>query len=118
MTDLDLSNPTELTPGRETTPSQSRAEIDRLVEAIAGPRFLRSPAHQEEFRERQLKLCQYTKMLPFTLMDSQARAYRAERWCFRGSIDNWIPLPASGALAEVVGTYAKHLDRESFFELM
>jgi hypothetical protein len=56
-------------------------------------------------------------MLRFTLIDSQTRSYRAERWCFRGSIDNWMPLSGCGTLADLVGTCAKHLDSESFFEL-
>ena len=65
-----------------------------------------------------MRRCQYMKMLRFELVNPDKRVYRAERWCFRGSIDDWWMLPGSGSLAKVVEQYAKHLDRESFFELM
>ncbi len=58
------------------------------------------------------------KMLRFKLVNPDTREYGAERWCFRGSIDDWIMLGGYGSLAKVVEQYAKHLDRESFFELM
>jgi hypothetical protein len=32
----------------------------------------------------------YSKMLRFTLTDRKTRRFSLERWCFSGSIDNWI----------------------------
>jgi hypothetical protein len=54
----------------------------------------------------------------FELADPDERTYRVERWCFRESIDNWIPLHHAGPLDEVVAKSANHLDQESFYELM
>ena len=59
----------------------------------------------------------YAKLLRFTLVDPDDRLFDAERWCFRGSIDNWIPLLESGPLGPLVANYARHLGKESFFEL-
>ena len=100
------------------TPSASREETDRLIDLLGGPGFGNGSARAEAFRESHIRRSQYMKMLRFELVNPDKRQYRAERWCFRGSIDNWIMLPGSGPLTNVVEQYAKHLDRESFFELM
>jgi hypothetical protein len=100
------------------TPSVSRAETDRLFDLVMRPGFGMGSAMADEFREERMRRCQYMKMLRFELVNPDKRLYRAERWCFRGSIDDWWMLPGSGSLAKVVEQYAKHLDRESFFELM
>jgi hypothetical protein len=100
------------------TPSLSRAEADDLSKLVFGPiPGLRIPI-PAGYRERRIKSSLYVKMLRFELVDPDTRAYRAERWCFRGSIDDWILLPASGPLSELVEKYAKHLDQESFYDLM
>lgn len=44
----------------------------------------------------------YQKMLRFTLVDEDARLFAAERWCFFGSIDDWVPLSGGGDLARLV----------------
>jgi hypothetical protein len=100
------------------TPSVSRADADRLFDLLAGPRLGMGSARADAFREEHMRRSQYMKMLRFELVNPEKRVYRAERWCFRGSIDDWWTLPGSGSLAKVVEQYARHLDRESFFELM
>jgi hypothetical protein len=100
------------------TPSVSRADADRLFDDMMGPGFGKESARADAFREKQMRRSQYMKMLRFELVNPDKREYRAERWCFRGSIDDWWELPGYGSLAKVVEQYAKHLDRESFFELM
>ena len=63
----------------------------------------------------------YQKVLRFTLINTEDRTFKAQRWCFRGSIDDWIDLWMSGglgSLSELVDRYCRHVGRESFFELM
>jgi hypothetical protein len=60
----------------------------------------------------------YQKVLRFTLIDEDRRSFAAERWCFLGSIDDWIPLSGGGDLSQLVKRYAPHIGKESFFELM
>lgn len=60
----------------------------------------------------------YHQMLRFTLTDEKPRRFFVERWCFRGSIDDWFPLLGGGELSEVVKKCCRHLGRESFYELM
>ncbi len=61
---------------------------------------------------------QYSPMLQFILEDAQRRTFVAQRYCFRGSIDDWIDIGAPGKLATLVKKYVKHLGKESYFDLM
>jgi hypothetical protein len=40
-----------------------------------------------------------------------------DRWCFLGGIDDWFPVGQTGKLADVVRKCAKHLGKDSFFEM-
>ena len=73
------------------------------------------------FREWPERYLSYTKVMRFTLIDEAERTFRAQRWCFRGSIDRWIDLWLSGGggtLTGLVKKFCPHIGRESFFELM
>jgi hypothetical protein len=59
----------------------------------------------------------FHQMLRFTLTDEKTRQFAVDRWCFRGSIDDWFPL-GGGELPKLVEKYCRHLGKESFFELM
>jgi hypothetical protein len=100
------------------TPSVSPASADRVIEMIAGPALGPLLSMASKLRDEHIQHSRYMKMLRFKLANPQKREYRAERWCFRGSIDDWIDLPGCGSLAELVEKYAKHLNRESFYDLM
>jgi hypothetical protein len=56
-------------------------------------------------------------MLQFVLMDTAKREFEVRRYCFLGSIDDWIAIGKVGALPELVKTYVQHLGEESYFEL-
>ena len=63
----------------------------------------------------------YQKMLRFTLDDKKDRTFRVQRWCFKGSIDDWIDLGMSGGVGKLpvlVHTFCPHLGRDSFYDLM
>lgn len=57
-------------------------------------------------------------VLRFVLIDKKTRTFVTQRFCFRGSIDDWIHVGGPGALAAQVRQFVKHLGRESFYELM
>jgi hypothetical protein len=59
----------------------------------------------------------YSPMLQFVLSDDKQRAFVAQRYCFRGAVDDWIDID-HGKLAKLVRTYVKHLGNESYFELV
>ncbi len=57
--------------------------------------------------------------LKFTLCDDDRRLFAASRWCYRGSIDDWIPLFAGReSLSALAKNLCPHIGEESFFELM
>jgi hypothetical protein len=96
-------------------PSMDVSEADKLIHDLAGAV---SPARAREHRGFLLKQSHYAKMLRFVLANPDSRVFAVERWCFRGSIDDWIHIGRFGPLKKLVETYAKHLGQESFFELM
>ena len=59
----------------------------------------------------------YSPMMRFVLVDKESREFEVERWCFRGSIDDWIDIDGSNDLAGLVKKYCKHLGKDSFYEL-
>ena len=57
--------------------------------------------------------------LRFTLVKAKTRTFVAERFCYLGSIDDWIILSSLGenSLEELIKETVIHLGEESFFEL-
>jgi hypothetical protein len=60
---------------------------------------------------------QYTAMMRFTLTDKETRDFTVQRFCFLGSIDDWIYIDGPAPLADLVQEYVPHLGQESFYEL-
>jgi len=76
-----------------------------------------SIASMQDFYDR---YATYQAVLRFTLAAKEQRLFTAERFCFKGRIDDWIPLLCSGedTLQTLVTRYVKHLGEDSFYELM
>jgi hypothetical protein len=54
----------------------------------------------------------------FALADEEKRLFTVERYCFRGSIDDWIPLMSEPAsLHDLTGRHVPHLGEDSFYDL-
>jgi hypothetical protein len=53
----------------------------------------------------------------FTLVDEKTRIFKTERYCFLGSIDDWIHIGPPDILKNILEKYTRHLGEESFFEL-
>ena len=58
----------------------------------------------------------YSLMMQFLLEDTQRRLFTAQRYCFIGSVDDWIDIGHS-PLTTLVKRYVKHLGQESYYEL-
>ncbi len=68
----------------------------------------------------QVELDRYTQFTPvmrFTLDDKETRQYHAERWCYRGSIDDWIYTGHSGEINELAKRLIPTLGTDDFYEL-
>jgi hypothetical protein len=59
----------------------------------------------------------FSPMLQFVLTDKANRLFRTERYCFLGSIDDWITIGDKDELPQLVKSYVKHLGEESFYDL-
>jgi hypothetical protein len=71
-----------------------------------------------KMQETLLRSVTYSPMMQFVLEDEQTREFGVERWCFRGSVDDWIMVDGGYDLKALVKKYAPHLGQESFYELM
>jgi hypothetical protein len=60
----------------------------------------------------------YAKMMRFVLVNPDERMFVVYRWCFRGSIDDWIWVGGPAPLTDLVRDCGQHLGKESFYELM
>lgn len=58
----------------------------------------------------------YTAMLRFSLEDKEKRKFVAERFCFRGSIDDWIYLSGPDNFRDIVKKHLSTLGKDEFFE--
>jgi hypothetical protein len=59
----------------------------------------------------------YSPVMRFTLEDAENRLFSVQRYCFRGSVDDWIEIGGAQHLDAIVEQFIPHLGRESFFEL-
>lgn len=46
------------------------------------------------------------------------RGFQVERFCYRGSVDDWIQVGSGEILEPLAKTYLVHLGKESYFDLM
>src|SRR5712692_8777273 len=75
-----------------------------------------TPSANRQLMSLLRKEIQYSPMLQFLLEDEQRGLFTAQRYCFRGSVDDWIDI-GYGPLTTLVKQYVKHLGQESYFEL-
>ena len=92
------------------TPDQ---DVDFLADSLS---FLPGARSDKAQAVRQIALS-YSPMLQFVLMDKTKREFKVRRYCFLGSIDDWIGIGKAGSLSELVETYVQHLGKASYFEL-
>lgn len=60
----------------------------------------------------------FVKTMRFTLVDAEHRQFKMERWCFKGSIDDWYFIDGDMPLPDLARKYVQHLGKDSFFDLM
>ena len=88
-------------------------DIDALVNLFQDVGSMRDEAQIRNAIRREIT---YFPMLQFVLSDEKQQVFVAQRYCFRGAIDDWIDL-GHGPLATLVRRYGKHLGKESYFDL-
>jgi len=59
----------------------------------------------------------YRPIMRFILEDKKQRIFMAQRFCFKGSVDDWIYIGGPDSLENLLKAYLKHLGQESFYDL-
>lgn len=72
------------------------------------------PEKEKQFR---IQHAYYQAVLRFILTSHPQRQFSAERFCFRGSVDDWIGLGPPATLPDLIKKFVKHLGNESFYDL-
>jgi hypothetical protein len=90
----------------------------RLSEARFREMFtgFRPDLDQTQIAEFVAQAVHYSPMMQFLLEDEKRRTFTAQRYCFIGSIDDWLDI-GHGPLTTLVKRYVKHLGQESYYEL-
>jgi hypothetical protein len=92
----------------------SDTDPGRVLRSLLGNSF----SDDERRREWIVQHSHFSPMLRFALVDEDERLYSVQRWCFLGSIDDWISLAAAMPLQSAAKSHLPHVGQESFFELM
>ncbi|MBI3850454.1 MAG: hypothetical protein HY298_09215 [Verrucomicrobia bacterium] len=73
---------------------------------------------KETVRQSAIQHATHTAMMRFVLVDREQRLFLAERFCFRGAVDDWIDIGGPPQrLPSVIRKFVKHLGGDSLFEL-
>jgi hypothetical protein len=91
---------------------------DQNVDALTALTSMGLGGSTARMQETLLRSVTYSPMMQFVLEDEKTREFGIERWCFRGSVDDWIMLDSGRDLKALVKKYGAHLGQESFYELM
>jgi hypothetical protein len=91
-------------------PNQDVERFSRLLNALPGRGASAVEPELSEFLT-------YSAELRFVLVDEQERAFKVQRYCYFGSVDDWIDIGGPGDLASLAERYVKHLGQGSLFEL-
>jgi hypothetical protein len=76
-----------------------------------------NPLENVELMTNLRKAIHFSPMLVFQLIDAQRRTFQTQRYCFLGSVDDWIEIGKPGKLSTLVKRYVKHLGQDSYVEL-
>lgn len=72
--------------------------------------------HEKILRNMHMFL-RYMAEMRFGLVDTNKRYFVAERFCYRGSVDDWVTISSPNRLNELIAQFVMHLGRKSFYEL-
>jgi hypothetical protein len=107
--------------GKVITIYESNADVDHL-KGIFGGLLKGSPLAarmgDDEAMHTLLGIVDqhYTAMMRFRLFDEERRTFTAERFCFRGAIDDWIDLGGPDELKKLVNKWVKVLGTDKFYD--
>jgi hypothetical protein len=93
----------------------SGPETETLVETLSQFGFL-TPGAADKIQTHLESSSRFSPVMRFILVDEGDRTFRAERWCYKGSIDDWIDVDY-GPIQELASRLIPVLGTEDYFEL-
>lgn len=63
------------------------------------------------------QIVSYSPKMQFVLVDKDKRLFITKRFCYLGSVDDWIEISGPDTLENLVKKYVKHIDKDSYYEL-
>jgi hypothetical protein len=63
------------------------------------------------------RYAQFTQVMRFILVDAEQRDFIAQRWCYLGSIDDWIDIDRTNKIEPLAKRLAPALGTDAFYEL-
>lgn len=70
----------------------------------------------ERIRAERERYSQFTPVLRFILLKGGARIFCVQRWCYLGSIDDWIDVGPTGSVERLARRWIHKLGTDAFFE--
>ena len=89
---------------------------DELISGLRGGGMV-FPGREGELRALLERSARFTPVMRFILADEERRDFRAQRWCYRGSIDDWIEVGPIGPVDQLARQLIKTLGTDAFFGL-
>ena len=75
------------------------------------------PEGVERLREGRDRRAQFTPVMRFILADAERRTFYAQRWCYLGSVDDWIVVGPGGRVEKLARELVPNLGTDRYFEL-
>jgi hypothetical protein len=88
--------------------------LDQNMEEIGEVMSLLGGLKDREVFDR---IASYTPMLQFVLTNEKQRTFITRRYCFLGSVDDWIEIGRPDRLTTLVKKFVRHLGQDSFYDL-
>lgn len=76
--------------------------------------FTIQPGLAERIRAERERYAHFTPVLRFILLDAAKRTFRTERWCYLGSIDDWIDVGPHGTVEQLARRWIPRLGSDAF----
>ena len=76
-----------------------------------------TPAKRASLQQVLDRGARFSPVMRFTLLEAQDRTFGAERWCYLGSIDDWIHVGNTGPVRRLARQLIPRLGTEAFFDL-
>jgi hypothetical protein len=89
-------------------------DLDEFITGL-GKVGLLVPGRAEGLRELLEDRTRFTPVLRFILVDAEQRTFCTERWCYLGSIDDWIDVGPMGPVDRLARQWIPKLDTDALF---